>query len=330
MYRNCSCREYACICVVSFSPFIENNNNNMAGDAVNFKNVATSPLPDFFFVQIFFNFLQRVLRLQEGSFFSDFFFFSFIFHFLAKPERNNIMTKSPCPRLIFVRHGQTEWSKSGQYTSRTDLDLTPFGVKQMRNTGKGLIGPGNLQMIKPENLTHIFVSPRKRAQRTSQLLLEEVDPEIKDKIPIEIDEDVREWEYGEYEGLKTNEIIELRKQKGLDKDLEWTIWGKGCEGGEQHYEVAARLDRFIEKIQKIHREALAKGVASDIIVVAHGHILRCLVARWVKRELSTNPQLILDAGGVGVLSYQHHNVDEPAIYLAGAFTVPVEEEGADI
>ena len=116
------------------------------------------------------------------------------------------MTKSPCPRLIFVRHGQTEWSKSGQYTSRTDLDLTPFGVKQMRNTGKGLIGPGNLQMIKPENLTHIFVSPRKRAQRTSQLLLEEVDPEIKDKIPIEIDEDVREWEYGEYEGLKQTKL----------------------------------------------------------------------------------------------------------------------------
>lgn len=125
----------------------------MAGDAVNFKNVATSPLPDFFCPN-FFNLLQRVLRLQEGSFFR----FIFFIHipFLAKPERNNIMTKSPCPRLIFVRHGQTEWSKSGQYTSRTDLDLTPFGVKQMRNTGKGLIGPGNLQMIKPENLTHIL------------------------------------------------------------------------------------------------------------------------------------------------------------------------------
>ena len=156
------------------------------------------------FLSKFFNLLQRVLRLQEGSFFQIYFFIHI--PFLAKPERNNIMTKSPCPRLIFVRHGQTEWSKSGQYTSRTDLDLTPFGVKQMRNTGKGLIGPGNLQMIKPENLTHIFVSPRKRAQRTSQLLLEEVDPEIKDKIPIEIDEDVREWEYGEYEGLKQTKL----------------------------------------------------------------------------------------------------------------------------
>ena len=91
MYRNCSCREYACICVVSFSPFIENNNNNnnMAGDAVNFKNVATSPLPDF--LSKFFNLLQRVLRLQEGSFFQIFFFIHI--PFLAKPERNNIMTK---------------------------------------------------------------------------------------------------------------------------------------------------------------------------------------------------------------------------------------------
>ena len=88
--------------------FIENNNNNnnnMAGDAVNFKML--QPHHYQIFCQIF-NLLQRVLRLQEGSF-SDFFFFIHI-PFL-KPERNNIMTKSPCPRLIFVRHGQTEWSR---------------------------------------------------------------------------------------------------------------------------------------------------------------------------------------------------------------------------
>ncbi|EMG47142.1 SHB17 Sedoheptulose 1 [Candida maltosa Xu316] len=240
------------------------------------------------------------------------------------------MTKAQCPRLIFVRHGQTEWSKSGQHTSRTDLDLTPFGVRQMRNTGRGLIGEGNLQMIKPGNLTHIFVSPRKRAQHTCELLLEDVDDKYKENIPIIIDEDVREWEYGDYEGLKTAEIRKLRKDKGLDKDHEWSIWRDGCEGGEQHYEVAERLDRFIAKIKQIQGQAIEEGKPSDIVVVAHGHILRCLVARWVQRDLNCNPQLVLDAGGVGTLSYEHHNVDEPAIYLAGAFVVPVAETGSDI
>ena len=241
------------------------------------------------------------------------------------------MSKIPYPRLIFVRHGQTEWSKSGQHTSTTDIDLTPFGVEQMRNTGRALIGPSNLQMIKPENLTRIFVSPRQRAQQTLQLLLEDVDPEFKDKIPVEIDEDVREWDYGDYEGITSAEINELRKKKGLDdKDHKWSIWSDGCEGDEQHYDVAKRLDRFIEKVREFHRQAIAKKEPCDILVVAHGHILRCLGARWVQRELNVNPQLILDAGGVGTLSYEHHNIDEPSIFLSGAFTVPVAEQCADL
>lgn len=240
------------------------------------------------------------------------------------------MTKKHCPRLIFVRHGQTEWSKSGQHTSVTELDLTPFGVRQMRNTGRGLIGPGDLQMVKPEHISHVFVSPRIRVRHTAELLFEGVDEKIKNSIPFTVDEDVREWDYGQYEGLKTAEIVKLRKDKGLDPDSKWSIWRDGCEGGEQHFQVAERLDRFIKKINKIHEEAIEKGEPSDIIVVAHGHILRCLVARWVQRELNCNPQLMLDAGGVGVLSYEHHNVAEPAIYLAGAFTTPVEEVGDDI
>lgn len=104
MYRNCSCREYACICVVSFSPFIENNNNNnnnMAGDAVNFKNVATSPLPDFFLSKFFFNLLQRVLRLQEGSFFSDFFFFFIHIPFFSKARKKQYNDKKSLSKINF-------------------------------------------------------------------------------------------------------------------------------------------------------------------------------------------------------------------------------------
>ncbi|KAK6454461.1 phosphoglycerate mutase [Scheffersomyces xylosifermentans] len=239
--------------------------------------------------------------------------------------------KKPTPRIIFVRHGQTEWSKSGQHTSVTDIDLTDFGVKQMRNTGKSLIGNSSFQMIKPQNITHIFVSPRKRAQHTVQLLTEGLDDIQKARIPIIVDEDIREWEYGDYEGLLTQEIIDLRKKKGLDKDVDrWIIWRDGCENGEVHTQVKERLDRFISKIKVIHKEALAKNEPSDIIVVAHGHILRCFAARWVQREINIDPSFMLDAGGVGVLSYQHHNVNEPALFLAGAFVCPVEEEGADL
>lgn len=236
----------------------------------------------------------------------------------------------PTPRLIFVRHGQTEWSKSGQYTSITDLELTKFGVAQMRNTGKHLIGNTPFQMIKPGNLKLIITSPRTRAKQTAGLLLEGLDAETKAQIPISEDNDLREWEYGDYEGLTTPQILELRKQRGLDQDgTRWTIFQKGCENGEDHLEVTARIDRLIARIRAVHAKAIEDGVACDVLIVAHGHILRCFAARWVGRPLNVNPDMVLDAGGVGVLSYQHCNIEEPAFYLSGAFTVPVEEEGEE-
>lgn len=244
------------------------------------------------------------------------------------------MTKARCPRVIFVRHGQTEWSKSGQYTSVTDLHLTDFGVTQMRNTGKHLIGDTPFQMIKPGNLKKVITSPRYRARQTGDLLLESLGDEQRASIDISVNDDIREWEYGDYEGLKTADIIKLRQSRGLDRDKpagdEWNIWRDGCENGEIHLQVAHRVDRVIAEIRECHAEALANNEACDIVVVAHGHILRCFAARWVGRDLDRNPDFLLDAGGVGVLSYGHHNINEPAIYLAGAFTVPVEEEGADI
>ena len=238
---------------------------------------------------------------------------------------------APVPRVIVIRHGQTEWSKSGQHTSITDLPLTDFGVMQMRNTGKQLIGNSPLQLISPENLKYVFISPRKRAKQTADLLLEGLDEETRQKIQIIEENNVREWEYGDYEGKLTKEIVQSRRERGVDDPSHtWDIWSDGCENGENHQQVADRLDKAIAKIRDIHRKALDEKKPCDIVVVAHGHSLRCFVARWVGRPLSCNPQLMLDAGGVGVLSYQHHNIDEPAIYLAGAFVVPVEEEGKSL
>lgn len=242
--------------------------------------------------------------------------------------------KAPTPRVIFVRHGQTEWSKSGQHTSVTDIDLTPFGVKQMERTGHQLIGPENYQMIKPESLKLVISSPRLRAQHTVKLLLQGLSEKQREAVSVDVDENIREWEYGDYEGLLTKEIHALRHERGLDKDLapgdKWNIWRDGCENGEDYLQVTERVDKVIRKIRDVHRKALDNQEACDILVVGHGHILRCFAARWVNQPINTNPNYMLDAGGVGVLSYQHHNIDEPALYLAGAFTVPVEEEGADL
>ncbi|AET39996.1 sedoheptulose-bisphosphatase Ecym_5228 [Eremothecium cymbalariae DBVPG len=267
------------------------------------------------------------------------------------------MPKKPTPRCIVIRHGQTEWSKSGQYTGLTDLPLTEYGVGQMRRTGAAIFG-GNY--INPEHITYVFTSPRCRALQTVNLVLESLGADIKKNIKIVVDEDLREWEYGDYEGLLTREIEALRRSRGLDQDRPWNIWRDGCENGESSEQVGLRLSRVLARIQNLHRMHMAEGAASDILVFAHGHSLRYFSAIWMKlgvektvadednsnaaknkswqdesvpsvrlekyRHLVNNPNFLLDAGGIAVLSYAHHNIDEPALALAGAFVCPPEEE----
>lgn len=199
----------------------------------------------------------------------------------------------------------------------------------MIKTGEHLIGNSNEYLIDPNNVKLIITSPRRRAIETKDLLFKSIDSKILNSIPCEIDENIREWEYGDYEGLLTSQIKELRKKRNLPSE-NWTIWEYGCENGETYVEVTKRIDILIKKIQNIHNEYLKKGEACDIMVIAHGHILRCFAARWIGMEINSNPHFMLDAGGVCVLSYQHHNINEPALFLTGAFTVPVEEEGKDV
>lgn len=238
-------------------------------------------------------------------------------------------TTNTTQQITLVYCSQTEWSKSGQYTSVTDLSLTPFGVKQMEITGEHLIGDSHKYLINPEVVRLIITSPRKRAIQTKELLFKHVDKKVYEAIPSEIDEDIREWEYGDYEGLLTKQIKELRAKRGLPYE-DWTIWQYGCENGEDYKQVTARIDVLIARIQAIHKEYLDKKESCDIMIVAHGHILRCFAARWIGLDIHRNPRFMLDAGGVCVLSYQHHNIKEPALYLTGAFTVPLAEEGQDV
>ena len=256
--------------------------------------------------------------------------------------------KAPTPRCIIIRHGQTEWSKSGQYTGLTDLPLTPYGVGQMKRTGESIFQ--NNRFIDPSHITYVFTSPRTRARETVNLVLSSLSEEQKKHIRIVVDDDLREWEYGDYEGLLTHEIVELRKSRGLDQDKPWN--------GESTQEIGLRLSRVIARIQNLHRLHQSENRPSDILVFAHGHALRYFAALWFKlgeeklvetemeksnpnsyeddtvpyvalekyRYLVDNPNFLLDAGGIGVLSYAHHNIDEPSLALAGAFICPPEEE----
>ena len=122
--------------------------------------------------------------------------------------------------------GETEWSKSGRFTGITELELTENGIKQVLGTGKILVGTGKL--IDPTKLTHIFISPRRRAQKTYDLLFND----IGEKTKVNTTDELAEWDYGKYEGLLTQEIRDRRKSQGLDQESPWDIWRDGCEDGE--------------------------------------------------------------------------------------------------
>lgn len=249
------------------------------------------------------------------------------------------------PRCFIVRHGETEWSLSGQHTGSTDIPLTANGEKRMRATSKALVGDDRL--IVPKQIKHMYacihlpqpfalpllvlkllantpasyVSPRHRAQRTLELL------NLQCAAPVTVTDKIREWEYGDYEGITSQEIREKRTAAGLDPH--WDIWTMGCPNGESPEDVIKRVDELIKEIREEHHskyigkkseELGEEGCKGDVVVVAHGHILRAFAMRWVGESLSRT-SLIMEAGGVGTLSYEHKRIEEPAILLGGGFVV---------
>jgi probable phosphoglycerate mutase len=172
--------------------------------------------------------------------------------------------------LVVVRHGATEWSENGRHTSRTDLPLTGEGREAAAELA-GVLHPGDFELV--------LCSPLRRARETCDLA------GFGDRA--EIVEDLREWDYGEYEGLTTPEIRAERP--------EWWLWRDGCPGGEQPGQVALRADRVIERVL---------SASGDVIVFAHGHILRVLAARWIGADVEAGARLALSAGALCVLGYE--------------------------
>jgi broad specificity phosphatase PhoE len=126
---------------------------------------------------------------------------------------------------------------------------------------------------------------------------------VRTEAKVEITAAVREWDYGDYEGLTSKTIREQRKADGQG---DWDIWRDGCPGGESPEQISQRLDELIAEIrEKFHSKAMGKkpgeGPPGDVLIVAHGHVLRSFAGRWINKNIADNPSLILEAGGVGTL-----------------------------
>ena len=186
----------------------------------------------------------------------------------------------PLPVVYLARHGETAWSLSGQHTGRTDLPLTERGERQACALGERLRGA---------NFAKVLTSPSQRARRTAELAgfggLAETDP------------DLAEWDYGQYEGRRTAEILAERPG--------WFLFRDGCPGGETPDQVAARADQVVRRV---------RAIGANVLIFSSAHISRVLAARWLGLEAAGGRYLLLDTSSLSILGYEH-NLSEPAIRL---------------
>jgi broad specificity phosphatase PhoE len=177
-------------------------------------------------------------------------------------------------RLVLLRHGETEWSRTGRHTGRTELDLTDTGREQAKATAEVL---AELQLDNP----YVVSSPRRRALVTAELAGLRVD---------EVSPLLAEWDYGAYEGLTTQEI----RQRVPD----WMVWTHGCEGGESVEQVTERADRAVAL-------ALEHMETRDVLFVGHGHFSRAVITRWIELPLSNGIRFAMVAASIALCGFEH-------------------------
>jgi broad specificity phosphatase PhoE len=173
--------------------------------------------------------------------------------------------------LLLARHGETEWSANGRHTSRTDLPLTDNGRRHARRLAPRLTDRG---------FALVMTSPLRRAVETCELAGLGKSAEVRDEL--------REWDYGDYEGITTTEI--QRRRPG------WSLWRDGCPNGEMAADVGARADRVIAEVRAAPADAVAFG---------HGHMLRVLAARWLGLAPEDGALFALSTGTLSTLGYEH-------------------------
>jgi probable phosphoglycerate mutase len=184
------------------------------------------------------------------------------------------------PIIYLARHGETAWSLSGQHTGLTDLPLTDRGERNARQLA---------DRFKGVTFSKVFTSPLQRAMRTCEL--------AGFAARAEVDRDLLEWNYGEYEGLRTAEIHAKRP--------DWQLFRDGCPGGESPDQVGARADRVVKRTREIQ---------GNVLIFSSGHFLRVLAARWLSLEPAAGKYFLLSTASLSALSYEH-NLSQPVIRL---------------
>jgi probable phosphoglycerate mutase len=181
-------------------------------------------------------------------------------------------------RIVFVRHGETEWALKGKHTGKTDIPLTEKGQQQAKAVSS---------LLENFCFEKAFVSPLQRAKNTFILSGLKVDHDL--------DPDLYEWDYGDYEGL-TKEQICLQ-------DANWSVFTKGAPGGESISQIEARADRMLKK---------AADCSHDVVFFSSAHILRAIACRFLKQPLPLGKHLILSTGSLSILGFDR---EDPAILL---------------
>jgi probable phosphoglycerate mutase len=187
-------------------------------------------------------------------------------------------------RLYLIRHGETSWSLSGRHTGRTDVPLTEQGEQDARELA---------ERIRAARFSRVFTSPRQRARRTCELIgLDAV---------VEIEPDLAEWDYGDYERLQSVDIRNGRP--------DWNLFHDGCPRGESPVQVSERAERVIARL---------RALEGNIAIFSHGHFGRVLAARWIGLPVKQAQHYLLSTASLRVLGYEHRLAKEPAIILWNA------------
>ncbi|WP_373510009.1 histidine phosphatase family protein [Thiocapsa sp.] len=184
-------------------------------------------------------------------------------------------------KVCLVRHGETAWSLTGRHTGSTDLPLTPHGEDEARALAPRLC---------PMGFTHVLASPRRRARQTCEL--------AGFGAASEIEPDLSEWDYGDYEGRRS---VDIRNEIPG-----WDIWRDGCPGGESPVDVSARADRLIARLSTMH---------GTIALFSHGQFGAVLAARWIGLALLKGRHFPLHTASVSLLGYDAHLPDQRTIEL---------------
>jgi len=188
---------------------------------------------------------------------------------------------NPEQKVYLLRHGETEWSLNGRHTGVTDIPLTENGRKLARQ-----LRP----ILAREKFVMVLTSPLQRARDTC---------EIAGLATLaSVDRDLMEWNYGEYEGLTTDQIRQTRP--------DWSVFRDGCPGGESPLQVGARADRIVAKV---------RAVDGNVALFSHGHILRALAARWINLSAGYGENFLLDTATLNVLGYYR---ESPAFKILNA------------